>query len=103
MFHGTKTTAGHVEESSARTRYEEWRAAFARSRKGNLWRRYEGSDGVRLTLTVFPRSGYYCWSVAGPRRNVIYSRYFDSQEEAFVGLYMTIRSCEKELLAESLH
>lgn len=39
----------------------EFESGFKRSRKGNLWRNYEG-----LTLTIFRRRGddYYGWSIA---------------------------------------
>jgi hypothetical protein len=36
---------------------EEFAAGFARSRRGNLWRRWETDQGDEITLTVFPRRG----------------------------------------------
>ena len=46
---------------------EEFEAAFRRSRRGKLWRHWEG-----MTLTVFKRKGdgYFGWSISdseGPR------------------------------------
>ena len=65
----------------------EFKAAFKRSHRGNLWRRYEGR-----TLTVFKREGdgRYAWSIAdenGPR----FSREsFETEEDALGNLAFAV-------------
>jgi hypothetical protein len=47
------------------SRREAFAKGFRRSRKGNLWREWQG-----LTVTVFRRAGGFHWSIAdeyGPR------------------------------------
>jgi len=66
---------------------ESFAAAFRRSRRGNLWREYDGDEGRRLTLCVFPRSGGFAWSIAD-REGVRFSREtFDEEDEAIGGLW----------------
>ena len=54
-------TTTQEDDSVLTTLRAEFKAGFRRSRRGNLWRTWEG-----LTLTVFGRAdGRYRWCIAG--------------------------------------
>lgn len=65
-------------EAYLRQKYQEqFVQGFRRSRKGNLWRDWDG-----VTCTVFARMGRYVWCVAD-EAEVTYSRErFETEEEA---------------------
>jgi hypothetical protein len=56
---------GREEPEAATGTWEDFLIGFRRSRRGNLWRDWQGA-----TLTVFPRGGAFCWCFCdreGPR------------------------------------
>jgi len=60
----------------------EFESGFMRSRRGNLWRQWEG-----MTLTVFERHGCYRWCIARANGNARFSPCaFDYEEEALRSL-----------------
>jgi hypothetical protein len=62
------------------------RLHFARSRKGNLWRRYRD-----LTLTVFQRKDEtYAWCIAHGDRPRFSPRSCDTEEDALDDLIETV-------------
>jgi hypothetical protein len=66
---------------------------FARSRRGNLWRKRRD-----LTLTVFayPNKGGYGWCIAGAGRSREWSQGdFASEEVAMADLYERLQSGER--------
>jgi hypothetical protein len=65
-------------------RYAEFAAGFRRSRKGNLWRPFQG---VTLTVFAHPVDGSYHWCLSdgdGPRYG---ERGYDEEEEAMRDLW----------------
>lgn len=56
---------------------------FARSRKGNLWRTWEGK-----TVTVFAREdGGFAWCIADDEGQLQYSSWvYEDEQEAIIGL-----------------
>lgn len=60
--------------------WEDFAAGWKRSRRGNLWRLWQG-----LTLTIFERSdGYFGWSIADAE-GVRFSRCGYETEDAAMG------------------
>jgi hypothetical protein len=75
------------EIDSAMDAWEEFEDRWKRSRKGNLWKHWDG-----LTLTVFRREGdgWFAWSIAdadGPRFSQAAYR---TEEEALTALGETL-------------
>jgi hypothetical protein len=63
-------------------RRDEFERGFRRSRKGNLWRHFEG-----MTLTVFGRDdGFYGWCIAGPDGTRFSSGGFEEEADAIGSL-----------------
>jgi len=60
----------------------EFCSGFKRSKKGNLWREYDG-----LTLTVFSKGERYSWCIASPEGPTFSHKRYGSEEDAIAGLY----------------
>jgi hypothetical protein len=67
--------------------YEDFLRGFGRSRKGNLWRKWDG-----VTLTVFLRTqGGYAWCVSGGGDSTRFSPgTFDGEGDALRDLYREV-------------
>jgi len=61
-------------------------AAWQRSRKGNLWRHWEG-----MTLSIYARDdGYFGWCVAGEEGPRFSSGGYETEEDAMAALGETV-------------
>jgi hypothetical protein len=65
-------------EQVQQERFAAFQSGFRRSRRGNLWRIWEG-----VTLTIFARGGSYRWSIAaGEGQPPRFARVRSATEEA---------------------
>jgi hypothetical protein len=69
----------------------EFEAGFRRSRKGNLWRNFEG-----LTATIFRRQGddFFGWSIAGNEGVRFSNSGYESEEDALGALWSELGAGE---------
>jgi hypothetical protein len=62
--------------------FDAWCADFRRSKRGSLWRRYDG-----LSLTVYLGKTGYRWVSSGPDGRTFSRRSWESEEEALSALF----------------
>jgi hypothetical protein len=71
--------------------WDEFKAGFRRSKKGNLWRNYEG-----VTLTVFrrPWDGGFGWSISDSEGPEFSPGGFEDEEDALEALWIELEGDE---------
>lgn len=81
-----------AEEREGKKAFEDFRAGFQTSRKGNPWRKYRCPDGMEVTLTIFAKDGGYAFCLAGAGGDKLYSPgTYPDQKTAFTVLWLSVR------------
>jgi hypothetical protein len=77
-----RVTETIIDTDALQAIWSQFEAGFRRSKKGNLWRHYEGQ-----TICVFTRDdGYYGWSISGNDGNRFSKGGYQREEEALGAL-----------------